>query len=96
MPFLVIRVDTLPKNAPIELEMIAMATKSAYQVQNALVNQGTGLFEVLDNQNNLAYQCDKSNTIESFLNNTNVSVASRVDIYLLSTETLDADIKGRI
>ena len=28
MPLLVVRVDTLPKNAPIELEMIAMATKN--------------------------------------------------------------------
>lgn len=54
------------------------------------------MFEVLDNQNNLAYQCDKSNSVEAFLRNTNVSVASRVDIYLLSNETLDAAIKSKI
>ena len=30
MPLLVVRVDTLPKNAPIELEMIANANKNQY------------------------------------------------------------------
>ena len=32
MPTLIVRVDTLPKNAPVELEMIAMVTKPEYQV----------------------------------------------------------------
>lgn len=31
IPLIVVRVDTLPKNAPIELEMMAIANKSDYQ-----------------------------------------------------------------
>ena len=54
------------------------------------------MIEVLDNQNNLAYQCSKSNSIESFLSNPKVQVASRVDIYLLSNESLDASVKSMI
>ena len=30
LPTLVVRVNTLPKNAPVELEMIAMVTKREY------------------------------------------------------------------
>ena len=34
IPLVVVRAHTLPKNAPIELEMMAMATKSQHKVEH--------------------------------------------------------------
>ena len=35
LPLIIVRVDTLPKNAPVELEMIAMGRKGGYRVSQS-------------------------------------------------------------
>ena len=91
IPFIVVRVDTLPKNAPIELEMTAMMVKSAYQI----VFTPDGL-TVTDTDGNIAYQFLKFNSLETFLGSDSLVGAGRVDIFLESTESLGPGSKEAV
>lgn len=50
MPYLIVRVNTLPKNAPVELEMFATVNKQVYKVESS-----PSSISVHDSSRKLAY-----------------------------------------
>ena len=88
IPLIVVRVDTLPRNAPIELEVIAMTLKSAYQT----VYNNDGL-TVTDNEGKIAYQFLKFDSLETFLGSNSLVGAGKVDILIEGTESLCLEAK---
>ena len=91
IPLVVVRVDTLPRNAPIELEVIAMTLKNAYQT----VYTKDGL-TVTDSEGKIAYQFLKFESLETFLGSDSLVGAGKIDIFLESTESLCSEAKQAV
>ena len=77
IPLVVVRVDTLPKNAPVELEMIATLNKSDYQIQCTPVG-----ITLCDSDQKLAYHFLRYLSFDSFLSSDSVASASRIEVIL--------------
>ena len=91
MPTLIVRVNTLPKNAPVELEMIAMVTKREYTVETT-----PGAIQVKDKSRRLAYQCIRFDSLESYFASEELTGAGRVDVYMEANEKLGDEVKEQI
>ena len=92
LPTLVVRVDTLPKNAPVELEMIAMSTKREYQVDAS----SAGSIQVRDKSGRLAYQCIRFDSLQSYFECDDLTGAGRVDVFMEANERLGDEVKDQI
>ena len=91
IPLAIVRANTLPKNAPVELEMMAMATKS----NHACEVTPTGL-TLKESSGLTAYQFMRFDSIESYLDCDKLVGAGRVDVYLEAHEKLDEAAKAAI
>jgi len=92
IPLVVVRANTLPKNAPIELEMMAMATKSKHTVECA---PGSVTVKSVESDQ-ILYRSARFDTIESLLASDAVIASGRVDVYLAETEKLDEAVMSAI
>lgn len=91
MPYLIVRVNTLPKNAPVELEMIATVNKKEYTVECS-----PGSISVCDKARKLAYQCIRFDGLESYFASDVLTGTGRVDVYMEANERLGEDVKAQI
>ncbi len=85
IPFVVVRANTLPKNAPVELEMVAIASKSDHE---CIATPGSLSLTEKDS-GRLAYQYIRFDSIQAVLESDQMIGAGRIDVYLQENEKLD-------